>query len=400
MAPMEVFPRPTLAQVFRRFYPRYRQSSDVTPEQGRAAWCIQACRTPALGEDPWDCPRCATVHTVYHSCGNRHCPICQASRSYAWLQRQQERLLPVPYFHVVFSVASELNVVFLYNRQLLFQEFFAQSSRTLQDFAQDPRGLGAQLGFLGILHTWGQTLIFHPHIHYLVPQGGIDADGYWVRPQLADQARFLLPIQALSEVFRGRFLHRLEQLQAQGQLTFPDPLTESRFPDQLRIAASKSWQVYAQPPFAGPEPLLRYLSLYTHRVALSSGRLLECDAHTVTFRYKDYRHGGVSRTQRLGGEVFIGRFLQHVLPKGFRRIRYYGFLANAAGRQALRQLQTAWLAALTARLAALAACAQALEQAESEGCQRLVWTPTCPKCGGPLRYRPERLRIGRPDDSS
>jgi hypothetical protein len=397
---MEVIERPTLAQVFRRFYPRYRQSSDVSPEQRRAAWSIQACRTPALGEDQWDCERCEKVHTVYHSCGNRHCPICQASRSYDWLERQQAHLLPVPYFHVVFSVASELNLVMLYNRKLLFQEFFAQSSATLQDFARDPRWLGAQLGFLGVLHTWGQTQVFHPHIHYIVPQGGIDAEGRWVRPKLGNQARFLLPIQAISEVFRGRFLHRLEQLHAQAKLRFPDPLTESRFPDQLRIAASKSWEVYAQPPFAGPEPFLRYVSLYTHRIAISSGRLLECDDHSVTFRYKDYRHGGQTETMRLGGEVFISRFLQHVLPKGFRRIRYYGFLANATGREALQTIQAAWLASMTACLAVLTQYVQALEQAEYEGRDLAAWTPVCPDCGGPLRYVPRRLEILRPDDTS
>jgi hypothetical protein len=397
---MEVIERPTLAQVFRRFYPRYRLSSAVTPEQRRAAWCIQACRTPALGQDKWTCQRCGKVQTVYRSCGNRHCPTCQAARSYEWLERQQERLLPVPYFHVVFSVASELNVAFLYNRELLFQEFFGQSSRTLQDFAQDRRGLGAQLGFLGILHTWGQTLVFHPHIHYIVPQGGIDPEGHWVWPRLGDHARFLLPIQALSAVFRARLLHRLETLHAQGKLRFPDPLTESRFPDQLRIAASKRWEIYAQPPFAGPEPLFRYLSLYTHRAAISSGRLLECDAQSVSFRYKDYRRGGATRSQRLGGEVFLGRFLQHVVPKGFRRIRYYGFLANGAGRQALQQIQAAWLAVLSARLVVLSAYAQALEAAEAEGRELEVWTPTCPDCGGALCYRPKRLPIGGPDDTS
>lgn len=372
----------------------------MTAEQRRAAWSIQVCRTPALGEDQWECERCEQVHTVYHSCGNRHCPICQASRSYDWLERQQERLLPVPYFHVVFSIASELNVVFLYNRELLFQELFAQSSSTLQDFAKNPQWLGAQLGFLGVLHTWGQTLPFHPHVHYIVPQGGIDPEGRWVRPRLGDQARFLFPIKAVSEVFRARLLHRLEALHAQGKLRFPDPLTASRFPDQLRIAASKSWEVYAQPPFAGPEPFLRYVSLYTHRTAISSGRLLECDDHSVTSRYKDYRHGGVTKSMRLGGEVFISRFLQHVVPKGFRRIRYYGFLANATGREALQKIQTAWLASMNACLVVLAQYAQALEQAESEGGQFPDWTPAGPDCGGALRYLPKGLEILRAGDDT
>jgi hypothetical protein len=232
------------------------------------------------------------------------------------------------------------------------------------------------------------------------PQGGIDAQGLWVRPKLTDQARFLFPIKAVSEVFRARLLHRLETLCAQGKLVFPDPLTESRFPDQLRIAASKSWEVYVQPPFAGPEPFLRYVSLYTHRMVIGSSRRLECDDHSVTFKYKDYRHGGETKTMRLGGEVFVGRFLQHVVPKGFRRVRYFGFLANATGREALRKIQTAWLASMKACLVVLTQYAQALEQAESEGRELGDWTPTCPDCGGPLRYLPKRLEITRADDTS
>lgn len=394
---MEVIERPTLAQVFRRFYPRYRQSSKVSAEQRRAAWCIQACRTPALGEDQWQCEDCQQTHTVYHSCGNRHCPVCQGASSYGWLERQQERLLPVSYFHVVFTIASELHVAFLYNRKLLYQELFAQSSSTLLDLARNPAFLGAQLGFLGVLHTWGQTMVFHPHTHFVVPQGGLDAEGRWVRPKLGDQARFLFPIKAVSEVFGARLLHRLETLYAQGKLVFPDPLTESRFPDQLRIAGSKSWEVYAQRPFAGPEPFLRYVSLYTHRMVLGSGRLLKCEAHCVSFQYQDYRHGGVTKPMGLGGEVFINRFLQHVVPKGFRRIRSYGFLANAAGRQTLQKIQTAWLGSMKACLAVLTQYAQGLEQAESKGDD---WTPTCPHCGGPLRCLRNGPRIPRAEDTS
>lgn len=243
-------------------------------------------------------------------------------------------------------------------------------------------------------------MVFHPHVHFVVPQGGIDAEGRWVQPKLTDQARFLFPIKALSEVFRARLLHRLETLYAQGKLLFPDPLTESRFPDQLRIAASKPWAVYAQRPFAGPEPFLRYASLYTHRLVIGSGRLLECDDQSVTFKYKDYRHGGVTKSMRLGGEIFVNRFLQHVVPKGFRRIRYYGFLANATGREARRKIQTAWLASMKAGLAVLAPYAQALEQAEAQGRELGAWTPACPDCGGPVHYLPKRLEITRADDTS
>lgn len=364
LAGMEVVERPTLAQVFRRFCWRYEERHGLSPEQRKIARCIQVCRTPALGGREYECDHCHAKHHQWLSCGNRHCPVCQARLSYAWLEAQAERLLPVPYFHVVFTLASELNPILAYNRRLLYQTLFATSSGTLQTFAADPRWLGAQLGFLGVLHTWGQNLMFHPHIHYIVPQGGIDAQGRWVAPRIGTAGKFLFPIAAVSTVFRARLLKALETLHRDKQLAFPDVLSESRFPDTLRIAASKRWEVYAQAPMAGPEQLLRYLGLYTHRAAISQGRLVRCDGQAVSFTCKNYRQGGRIQTMTLRGVEFVGRLLQHVLPEGFRKIRAYGFWANGAGGKKLRALQERWVALRLAMAGWLSGILPALGQEE------------------------------------
>ena len=372
---MEEVARPTLAQIFGRFYGRYRKAHGVSREQRQAAWCIQACRTPALGGEELWCDRCGQTHRVYHSCRNRSCPVCQAAKSREWLQAQQERLLPVPYFHVVFSIASELRVIFQYNRRLLYGLLFQVSAETLQRFAGDPRWLGARIGFLGVLHTWGQQMPFHPHIHYIVPQGGIDEQGRWVGAKAGWKGKFLFPMTALSQVFRARLLSKLEQLYRSKKLKFPDPQSESRFEDTLRIAASKKWEVYAKRPFAGPEAILKYLGLYTHRVAISSGRLLSMDEKEVEIEYKDYREGARRKSMKLRGEEFVGRFLQHVPPRGLRRIRHYGYLSARWGQQAIEGLQAQWLSRLGAMLSVLCQWVEKVEQPAE------VWVRKCPVCG-------------------
>lgn len=395
---MEESERPTLAQVFGRFYPRYRQRQEATAEQRKAAWCIRACRTPAMGGSEYVCEHCQQSHRFYHSCRNRHCPVCQGAQSRAWLERQEERLLPVPYFHVVFTIPSELHGVFAYNRARLYDLLFRTSAGTLQSFAADPRWLGGQLGMLGILHTWGQTLAFHPHVHYIVAQGGLDRQGRWVSPRQGREGRFLFPMKAVSQVFQGRLLAALERMYRAGQLRFADILVETRFADTLRIAASKRWEVYAQRPFAGPETLLRYLSLYTHRTAISNGRLLGWDQRQVSFAYKDYRNQGRPARMTLRGEEFIGRFLQHVLPQGFRRIRAYGFLANGAGLARLQAAQLAWLSWWGIGLIALR---QWLEEQEAQAQERAQQERTrCPNCQqGPL-HRVRALHRLPLEDSS
>jgi hypothetical protein len=291
-------------------------------------------------------------------------------------------LLPVRYFHVVFTIPAELHLVFRYNRRLLYGLLFKTSAQTLQVFAADPKWLGARLGFFGVLHTWGQQMVFHPHIHYVVPQGGLDPQGRWVVPRRELDGKFLFPMKAVSQVFRGKLLSGLEKLYGKEKLSFPDPQTHESFGDTLRIAASKDWEVYAKKPFAGPEGILRYLSLYTHRVVIGARRLLRMDSQGVEISYKDYREGARQKTLRLAGVEFIKRFLQHVAPAGLRRIRYYGWLATRAGREQLRQVQAACLLSVRAVMGVLE---QWAEQAEEKQASEAEQAWLCPACGkGPM----------------
>ena len=327
----------SLGSVLRRFVPRYQQFHDLSWQQRKVLGAIMACKTPALGGHQFACARCGRQHCIYHACRDRHCPQCQHYKSQQWLERQLQEVLPVPYFHVVFTLAQELNLVFRYNEKQLYDLFFAKVAQTLQSFAANPKHLGAQLGFMGILHTWGQTLPFHPHVHLVVPQGGLNAQGQWVPGKYPGV--FLFPVVALSQVFQGKVLSALERLYQQGKLNFPDELTRQGFPDQLRMAASKKWEVQIRPPFAGPEPFLRYVGRYTHRVAISSSRLLRVDEKGVTFRYKYYREQGRWKQMTLSGMEFVRRFVQHILPRGFQRLRYYGWMSGAKRREALQQLR-------------------------------------------------------------
>ena len=327
----------SLGAVLRRFVPRFLKFHDLSLQQRKVLGSIIACKTPALGGHEFGCAKCGRRHCVYHACRDRHCPQCQHYQSQQWLERQLQDVLPVPYFHVVFTLAQELNLVIRYNERRLYDLLFAKVSQTLQTFARDPEHLGGQLGFMGILHTWGQALPYHPHLHLVVAQGGLNEQGQWVRPKSPGQ--FLFPVIALSEVFQGKMLSALERLYKRGKLNFPDELTRNGFPDQLRMAASKKWEVEIRRPFAGPEPFLRYVGRYTHRVAISSSRLLQADEKGVTFRYKDYREQGRWKKMILPGIEFVRRFVQHILPKGFQRLRYYGWMAGAKRREALGKLR-------------------------------------------------------------
>ena len=261
----------------------------------------------------------------------------------------------------------------------------------MQRFAADPQWLGAQLGLVGILHTWGQQLVFHPHAHWIVPQGGIDEEGRWVWPKRELDGKFLFPIVAVSRVFQGELLGRLEKLWRAGELTFPDPQSESGFGDRLRIAASRKWEVYAQKPLAGPEAILAYLGKYTHRVAIQEQRLLSLDAAGVEIEYKDYRRGGERKRLKLSGEEFVGRFLEHVLPERFRKIRQYGFLANRTGREKLQEIQARCLLGMGVVLGVVLAW---MQQEEEGGGEPEPWVRRCPKCReGELVWRADLAAV-------
>jgi len=325
--------RPTLgvADVLRlhgdRFLDRYRSSFDF--QQLKAFRAIQRCRTAALGGHLDACPSCGYQTISYNSCRNRHCPKCQAQARERWITARQRELLDTSYFHVVFTVPHELNVLALENPRLFYDLLFTATAQTLREIASDPKHLGAEIGVIAILHTWGQNLLLHPHIHCVIPAGGLSLDHLrWVRPRYA----FFLPVKVLSRVFRGKFLaglkrlHRSKKLQCAGPAAaFADP---RQFTELLRRLHRHDWVVYAKPAFGGPMQVLRYLGRYTHRVAISNHRLLAFDQERVTFRWKDYARSGKQRQMTLTETEFLRRFFLHVLPKGFVRIRHFGFLAN------------------------------------------------------------------------
>jgi Putative transposase/Transposase zinc-binding domain len=290
---------------------------------------IVRCRTAALGGHRDLCLGCGHQAISYNSCRNRHCPKCQGNARARWLAARSAELLPVPYFHVVFTLPHELSALVLQNKRLLYDLLFRTSAATLLEVARNPRHLGADVGMLTVLHTWGQNLQHHPHVHCVVPGGGLSLDGSrWI----AGSPRFLLPVHILSRVFRGKFIAGLKQLLSQDKLQFHGSLFElrdpERFRDFLRQLYTNQWVVYAKPPFGGAEHVLQYLARYTHRVAISNHRLVGFHDEHVAFRWKDYAHGGKQKVMTLSSDEFLRRFLIHVLPKGLVRIRHFGLFAN------------------------------------------------------------------------
>ena len=320
-----------VADVFRRFGPafRHRHGASLSSARWRAMNAIERCRTAALGGHVERCGDCGHQRVAYNSCRNRNCPKCQGLARAQWLEDRQAELLDVPYFHVVFTVPAEIEAVAFQNQTVVYNILFRAASETLRTIAADPKHLGAEIGFLAVLHTWGQNLMHHPHVHCLVPGGGIAPDG---KSWIACRPGFFLPVRVLSRMFRGLFLHYLEKAFAAGDLHFFSaylPLHEpAAFRRYLTPLHETEWVVYAKRPFAGPAQVLDYVGRYTHRVAISNNRLLSMDDGKVRFRWKDYRDGDRQKTMTLDGGEFIRRFLVHVLPDGFHRIRYFGFLGN------------------------------------------------------------------------
>jgi len=308
----------------------------VSDQQRKVLRDIGRCRTAALGTHLERCDRCDYETVAYDSCRNRHCPKCQSSARDRWLMKQASSLLPVPYAHVVFTVPEQLAPLALRNQRLFYNLLFRAASETLLEIAADPRHLGARIGVLAVLHTWSQNLGHHPHLHCLVPAGGLALDrSRWV----ASRRDFFLPVRVLSRMFRGKVLAFLKQCYRRKELRFSGALAAlsqpRAFHSLLRTLRSKEWVVYSKPPFGGPEHVLKYLARYTHRVAISNGRLLSLDHGQVRFRWRDSRHNNRSSVMKLDAVEFIRRFLLHVLPTGFVKIRHFGLLANRNRRQAL-----------------------------------------------------------------
>jgi len=329
--------RPALdvADIFRAHGPAWRlaQAGRLSLGQLKVMSAIEACRTAELGGHVERCEDCAHVQIAYNSCRNRHCPKCQGAAAQRWLEAREAELLPLAYYHVVFTLPAQIGDIAYQNKAVVYDILFKAASETLLTIAADPKHLGARIGLTAVLHSWGSALTHHPHVHCIVPGGGLSPDGQrWI----SCRPRFFLPVRVLSRLFRRLFLERLAEAHADGRLVFFGALAgladRAAFTARLAPRRRMEWIVYAKRPFAGPESVLAYLARYTHRVAISNSRLVSMDDKGVTFRWKDYRADGQARQKlmTLASGEFIRRFLIHVLPSGFHRIRHYGLFANAA----------------------------------------------------------------------
>ena len=333
-----------IADIFRNFGPAWRRvnAGHVSFGQLKVMSAIEACRTEALGGHVAACSKCNHHHIAYNSCKNRHCPKCQGPAARDWMAARAEDLLPVEYFHVVFTLPAQIARIAYWNQKVIYDLLFKTSAKTLTTIAADLKHLGAKIGMTSVLHTWGSALTRHPHVHIIVPGGGLSSNGaQWI----SCRSGFFLPVRVLSRLFRRLFLERLIDLHQTGKLTFFGDLEKlqeaSAFSRYLAPLRKSEWVVYAKPPFGGPEAVLAYLSRYTHRVAISNNRLISADAETVAFRWKDYRikDGDRQQIMRLATGEFIRRFLIHVLPDGFHRIRHYGFIASAGRKNNIARIR-------------------------------------------------------------
>jgi hypothetical protein len=351
---------------------------------------IEACRTAVLGGHVARCDDCRHLAVSYNSCRNRHCPKCQGAAARAWLAEREANLLPVPYFHVVFTLPGPLAAIAFHNKAVLYDLLFKAAAETLQTIAADPRLLGARIGLVAVLHSWGSALTHHPHVHCIVPGGGLAPDSQrWI----ACRPGFFLPVRVLSRLFRRLFLEKLAAAHAQGRLAFFGDLAHlaapAAFASDLAPLRRAEWVVYAKPPFGGPAAVLAYLARYTHRTAIANSRLVSMDEHAVRFRWKDYRTADPStgavklKTMSLSPNEFLRRFLLHVLPPGFHRIRHYGLLAKGSHAVDLDRLR-----------ALIAAQADAAVPEPPEAEPEATTLPACPCCGGRMRII-ERFGCGR-----
>jgi hypothetical protein len=362
-----------VADIFRAVGPAYRaaHAGHLSLGQLKVMTAIENCRTAALGGHVEACDDCGQWRIAYNSCRNRHCPKCQGAAARTWLADREADLLPVGYFHVVFTLPAEIAAIAFQNKAVVYNLLFRAASETMLTIAADPRHLGARIGITAVLHTWGSALTHHPHVHMIVPGGGIAVDGTrWVSSRPA----FLLPVRVLGKLFRRLFLTRLVALFDAGKLGFFGTMAglaeRKAFLRHIAPVRKKRWVVYAKAPFAGPQAVLAYLSRYTHRVAISNRRLIDFDQGNVTFDFKDYRRDEQERQQvmTLASDEFIRRFLIHVLPRGFHRIRHYGLLSSSARKDSL---------ALARKL--LNADVPIVEPAVDEPADS---RPPCPCCGG------------------
>jgi hypothetical protein len=357
---------------------RYAHAGHLSLGQRKVMSAIEQCRSAALGGHVLRCSGCTAIQIAYNSCRNRHCPKCQGAAARQWLADRAAELLPVAYYHVVFTLPAPIGALAYANKAVVYDLLFKAAAETLLTIAADPKHLGARIGLTAVLHTWGSTLTHHPHVHCIVPGGGVSLDGQrWV----SCRPGFFLPVRVLSRLFRRRFLEMLHAAHTGGRLQclgqFQALADRPAFADWLAPLRRIEWVVYAKRPFAGPDSVLAYLSRYTHRVAIANSRLIACDERGVTFRWKDYRANGRERTKTLtlDTDEFMRRFLLHVLPSGFHRIRHYGLFANPVRVENVRRIR-ALLANDTER---------AIDQRSTDATADIA-NPTyvCPSCGAPM----------------
>jgi hypothetical protein len=384
--------RPALevADIFRAHGPVWRnaQHAHLSLGQLKVMSAIEQCRSAALGGHALHCPACGHDEIAYNSCRNRHCPKCQASAAKRWLEARQTELLPVDYYHVVFTLPAPISAIAYTNKAVIYRLLFEVAAETLRTIAADPKHLGARIGATLVLHTWGSSLTHHPHVHGIVPGGGLSFDGKrWV----SCKPGFFLSVRVLSRLFRRRFIEELEQVHRAGQLQFFGEhlaLSDAKaFAEWLAPVKKCEWVVYAKRPFAGPAAVLAYLSRYTHRVAISNSRLVALDKRGVTFNWKDYRAKGKTRykTMTLDAGEFMRRFLLHVLPSGFHRIRHYGLIANTGRRENLAR----------ARELLHVAPAEVTPDGDDAPADFVQPTFVCPHCGAPMNIIDTLPRVQR-----
>lgn len=306
-----------VADVLNAHWLRVQQSGKLNTWQLRTLDAVRRCRTASLGAHVDGCPECGHVRISYNSCRNRHCPRCQGSQREQWIQAREMELLPVPYFHVVFTLPDTLNPLCLHQAKIIYDILFQTAWSVVNSFGRDPKWIGGQPGMIAILHTWGQTLSLHPHVHCVVPGGGLTAQGKWKNAK--SQGKFLFPVKAMSKVFRARFIDALKKA-----------LPQEMEPAMVDALYKNDWVVFAKRPFNEPQSVIEYLGRYTHKIAISNHRITDVSDGKVSFRYKDYRHGGETKIMTLDALEFIRRFAMHVLPRGFVRIRHYGILSSTA----------------------------------------------------------------------
>lgn len=354
-----------VADIFQQYGQTYRTEHKLTQKQRKVMWAITHCRTELLGYHVDQCNHCGYTDQAFNSCRDRHCPKCQGVARHKWINSRLEQTLPVAYYHAVFTLLHDLIPMAAYNRRFIFDLLFDSAAQTLLTFGLDPERLGGEIGFYGILHTWGQTLWPHPHVHFIVPGGALTKDGRWINAP--HKNKFLFPVKALSKMFRGKFIEGLKKAYYAGDLNLPDDeLADARcfelWIDQLAL---RKWVVYCKSPFKKPDQVVNYIGRYTHRVAISNHRLISINQDQVWFRYKDYKKSR-TRWDKMSLDVpeFIKRFLWHVLPTGFHKIRYYGFMTNSRCRKQIAHIKN------------LLSTDDSDKTTITEGNS----APTCPKC--------------------